>query len=121
MPFRHPDLQALSTALQRLQVALEVVHSRRETEKLLRKADSPADLVISAISLPDGNWCDLLADLGRFGSAAQMVVYASEPDERLWSEVIWRGVRDLLVEPRELGPIRRCLEGHGDPEAATAA
>jgi FixJ family two-component response regulator len=69
------------------------------------------ELVISDLSLPDGNWCDVFRHLVDNGLHAAMVVVARQADERLWSEVLWRGAYDLLVEPFEDSDVRRVVEG----------
>jgi hypothetical protein len=32
-------------------------------------------------------------------------------DEHFWSEILWRGVHDLLVEPHDADQVRRAVEG----------
>jgi DNA-binding NtrC family response regulator len=69
------------------------------------------DVVISDLSLADGNWCDVFKHLVDTGSHASMIVTTRQADERLWSEVLWRGAYDLLLEPYEKGHVRRVVEG----------
>lgn len=69
------------------------------------------ELVLSDLSLTDGNWCDVFKHLIDNNIHASMVVMARQADERLWSEVLWRGAYDLLVEPYESGDVRRVVEG----------
>jgi DNA-binding NtrC family response regulator len=69
------------------------------------------ELVLSDLSLTDGNWCDVFRHLIDNDIHASMVVIAGQADERLWSEVLWRGAYDLLVEPYEDGDVRRVVEG----------
>ncbi|MEX2303963.1 MAG: hypothetical protein WD733_23660 [Bryobacterales bacterium] len=69
------------------------------------------ELVLSDLSLTDGNWCDVFKHLIDNDIHASMVVIAPQADERLWSEVLWRGAYDLLVEPYEEGDVRRVVEG----------
>jgi len=69
------------------------------------------DVVMSDLSLPDGNWCDVFKHLIDNDIHASMIVVARQADERLWSEVLWRGAYDLLVEPYEDADVRRVVEG----------
>jgi DNA-binding NtrC family response regulator len=69
------------------------------------------DVVISDLSLADGNWCDVFKHLVDNDIHASMVVTARQADERLWSEVLWRGAYDLLVEPYGESDVRRVVEG----------
>ncbi len=55
-------------------------------------------MIITQLTLADGNWCDLFKYLVDRGSHASVVVSSPQADERLWSEVLWRGAYDLLVE-----------------------
>jgi DNA-binding NtrC family response regulator len=85
----------------------ETCHGAR---KLLEKRPR-VDVVISDLSLADGNWCDVFKHLIDTDIHASMIVVARQADERLWSEVLWRGAYDLLVEPYHGMDIRRVVEG----------
>jgi DNA-binding NtrC family response regulator len=75
-------------------------------------SDRPTvDLIITELSLPDGNWCDMVRHMVDHTERAAIIVTCSEADERLWSEIIWRGVSDLLVEPYDRQFVRRVVEG----------
>jgi DNA-binding NtrC family response regulator len=82
----------------------------QEARRILEKKRR-VDVVISDLSLPDGNWCDAFKHLIDNDIHASLVVIARNADERLWSEVLWRGAHDLLVEPYEGADIRRVVEG----------
>ena len=75
------------------------------------RADPDIDVVITDLTLPDGNWCDILKYLVDEGIRANVVVNAPFADERLWSEILWRGAYDLLVEPYENFELKRVVEG----------
>ncbi len=82
----------------------------QQARRLLQ--DKPfVEVVLSDLSLIDGNWCNVFKHLIDNDIHASMVVVAQEADERLWSEVLWRGAHDLLVEPYEDGIVRRVVEG----------
>lgn len=82
----------------------------QEARRLLERK-SRVELVISDLSLADGNWCDVFKHLVDTGVHAAMVVVARQADERLWSEVLWRGAYDLLVEPLDKTHVQRVVEG----------
>ena len=82
----------------------------REARALLQTRP-PLEIVIIDVSLMDGNWCDIFKFLVDYGISASVVVASEFADERLWSEVLWRGAYDLLVEPYEREEVRRVLEG----------
>ncbi len=71
---------------------------------------SPVEVIIAGASYRDGNWCDLLRCLVDQGHRASLVVAVGQADERLWSEVLWRGAYDLLVEPYESSEVCRVVE-----------
>lgn len=74
--------------------------------------DPPFDAVLTDTTLEDANWCDVLRAVADCESTASVIVVApSSADERLWSEVIWRGAYDMLVEPFTADEARRVLEG----------
>ena len=63
-------------------------------------------------TLEDANWCDVLRGVVDYDPQASVVVVApSSADEILWSEVMWRGVHDMLVEPFTKSEAQRILEG----------
>lgn len=82
----------------------------QEARRLLENKPR-VDVVISDLSLTDGNWCDVFKHLIDNDIHASMVVTARQADERLWSEVLWRGAYDLLVEPYSTVDVRRVVEG----------
>ena len=86
------------------------VSSCREARRVL-KTHPTIEVVIADLSHPDGNWCDILKCLVDSGISASIVVSAPYADDRLWSEVLWRGAYDLLVEPHESFEVRRIVEG----------
>jgi DNA-binding NtrC family response regulator len=86
------------------------VKTCREARAFL--SDRPTvDLIITELSLPDGNWCDMVQYMVDHTERTTMVVTCPEADEQLWSEVLWRGVFDLLVEPYDRQLVKRVVEG----------
>ena len=86
------------------------VSSCREARRVLQ-THLTLEVVIADLSHPDGNWCDILKCLVDSGIPASIVVSATHADERLWSEVLWRGGYDLLTEPYEATEVIRIIEG----------
>jgi DNA-binding NtrC family response regulator len=98
------------TDLRGLDVEVVSVGTCREARNVLSTV-AGISLVITDVSLPDGNWCDIFKCLIDRGLDASVVVTSSRADAILWSEVLWRGAYDLLVEPYQVGEVRRTLEG----------
>lgn len=71
----------------------------------------PVEVVITDLSFTDGNWCDIFKYLVDNAVEASVIVSCPLADERLWSEVLWRGAYDMLVEPYERSELRRIVEG----------
>lgn len=97
-------------ALNELGVRAYCVFGCREARDLLQPPSS-VGLIVTNVSLPDGNWCDVLRMTTELGVPASVVVSASEVSSTLWSEVFWRGAYDLLVQPCEWNDVCQCLEG----------
>ena len=100
----------LLQALRRLDVETLTVSTCAEARGLFETAPG-VDLVLTEVSLTDGNWSDVLRHLVESGIEASVVVSSQRPDEHLFSEVIWRGGYDVLVEPYERTEVRQTLEG----------
>jgi len=102
--------RSLERNLERLNV--QVLHAGSCQEaRILLKDRPPVSVVITDVSLTDGNWCDVFRYLVDNGIHASVVVSSRLADERLWSEVLWRGAYDVLVEPYEADEVRRIVEG----------
>jgi DNA-binding NtrC family response regulator len=104
-----PALDDIQKQLDRLDVAVQPVVNLQEFQQLLRPEQAP-EVVITGVSLPDGNWCDVLASTVRAGSPARVLVCSRDVDERFWSEAIWRGVHDILVAPFTAEYLQRSVE-----------
>jgi DNA-binding NtrC family response regulator len=116
MARRDEALEAIERQLEKLDMERRRVGSLQEFQQLTHESGAP-EVVITGVSLPDGNWSDILRATVRAGMPARVLVCTREADERLWSEAIWRGVHDILVEPFPAEHIRRSLESVGDPPA----
>ncbi len=96
--------------LKSLDIKVLAAENCQEARRLLRTRP-PVELIITQVTLADGNWCDLFKYLADHGSQASVVVSSPRADERLWSEILWRGAYDMLVEPYESFEVRRVIEG----------
>ena len=67
-------------------------------------------LVLTSLSHRDGNWCDLLRFVVNRGIETHVVVSTPQADGGLWSEVLWRGGYDVLVQPYERAELRRIVQ-----------
>ena len=102
--------RSLEPNLELLNVRVLLAESCQEARVLLEN-NPPVSVVITDVSLSDGNWSDIFRYLVDNGIHASVVVSSNLADERLWSEVLWRGAYDVLVEPYEPGEVRRIVEG----------
>ena len=57
------------------------------------------DLVITDVTLPDGNWIDVLRLTFEASTPPGIIVHSRLVNDRLWSEVLWRGAYDMLIAP----------------------
>lgn len=96
--------------LESLDLEVLAVESFREARELLQTYPR-VKVVIADVTLSDGNWCDILKYIVDSGIQASVVVRTRLADENLWSEVLWRGAYDLLVEPLESVEVTRIVEG----------
>jgi len=103
-------LVSLLAELKRLNLDILTVPTCRQARQLLRTSP-PIDVVITDVTLADGNWSDVLREVVEFGGDTHVVVHASSPDAILWSEVLWRGVYDMLTEPYQEQEVRNVIEG----------
>jgi len=67
-------------------------------------------VVLSAVKLPDGDWCDLLEDVIQSQVNAEVVVCSWFADANLWCDTLQRGAYDLLVEPYSKQEVQRIVE-----------
>jgi DNA-binding NtrC family response regulator len=103
-------LKLLLPELKRLNLDILTVPTCRQARRLLRTRP-PVDVVITDVNLADGNWSDVLREVVDTGADTHVVVHASSPDAILWSEVLWRGVYDMLTEPYQGQEVRNVVEG----------
>jgi DNA-binding NtrC family response regulator len=69
------------------------------------------NLVVSDVDFRDGDWRDTLAAAQQRPGGVSFLISTPFPDHLLWSEALWRGAYDLLVEPYSASELRRIVEG----------
>jgi len=99
----------LTIAGERLELSRLLAPTRAARECM--NVNPTIDIVITQVSLKDGNWCDVLAFVVNRGVEARVVVSSTVADERFWSEALWRGVYDVLLEPYDVLEVRRIVDG----------
>jgi DNA-binding NtrC family response regulator len=108
-----PSTERRSAFLSKLKAVgaqLLAADSCRDARVLLRR-HGDVDVVVTDTTLSDGNWCDVLNYVLKQGSRANVVVASEASDARLWSEVLWRGAYDMLVEPVTPEEVERVMQG----------
>lgn len=103
-----PGFDSILSCLEALDIELAAVSDCRGVRRQLRAANP--SVVITGVTLCDGNWCDVLAYIVQCEAGASLVVYSGEIDERLRSEAVSRGAYDLISSPLSAAPLRRCIE-----------
>lgn len=68
-------------------------------------------VAITALTLDDGNWCDVVQHAALRDFQTSVVVVSRTGSARLWAELLWRGAHDLLAEPLNRREVRRTIEG----------
>ena len=106
----HERRSPLLKSLKLLDIEVLAVETCQQARALLQ-THPPVDVVITQVTLPDGNWCDVFKYLVDNAVQASLVVSSPHADEILWSEVLWRGAYDLIVEPYQADELRKTLEG----------
>jgi DNA-binding NtrC family response regulator len=100
----------LCTCLKKLGAApMEVEDCRHARQELARR--NALKLVISDVDFQDGDWREILAAAQQRPGGVSFLVTTPYPDHSLWSEALWRGAYDLLVEPYSASELRRIVEG----------
>lgn len=102
--------RALTPALQHAGVDLITIGSCRGARELLR-VRLDITVVVTDLTLADGNWCDMLEYTLHRDVQTAVLVVSPVGGERLWAEVLWRGAHDLIIEPLENIEVRRAVEG----------
>ena len=102
----HPDdARRLSQMVQSLPLWLDHVESVHQARGTLQ--DRRYDVVLTAATLPDGNWRDVL-QLTR-ECDVQLIVTDPHADASFWAEALNVGAYDLLIQPFYEPEVQRIL------------
>ena len=98
----HPDpkiSEDLLVVVRRLPATVFHVTTCDEARSIL--TGKPVDLIVTALSLPDGNWECVFRFSVEISSAASILVITPKESEHLREEIVGRGGSGLVVEPLE--------------------
>ena len=102
--------RSLIPKLRRPKTRIFTTDTCRGAQRLL--AENPtAELIITGLSLDDGNWCDVVRYVVDRGHNAEIIVSSPVASQTLWSEVIWRGAYSLLLEPYDSEEVASLVDG----------
>ena len=101
---------SLTESAERLGLEVLSASRCREARSVLRN-HSAIEVVVVDVTLPDGNWCEVLRWMIEQQLAARVILVSPVSDASLWSEAVWRGAYDVLVEPFAAWEFSRSIEG----------
>jgi DNA-binding NtrC family response regulator len=93
-------------------LGLEVLSAARcrDARSVLRSRTG-IEVVVVDVTLPDGNWCEVLRWMVEQRLDARVILVSPVSDAALWSEAVWRGAYDVLIEPFHSWEFSRSVEG----------
>jgi DNA-binding NarL/FixJ family response regulator len=103
-----PCFAAIRSCLEERPIRLTVVSDCRRFRRQLRT--TKPTVVITGVTLSDGNWCEVLGTIVEHGILASVVVHSQERDERLRSEAIARGAYGLIWGEQSASEMQDCIE-----------
>src|SRR5487761_607587 len=98
----------LRNSLQQLSVATRQARSCEEARRLIGPGKQ-VDVIFGDVTLPDGDWAELVDLAKRAHSSAEVIVVSRLPDTRLYMEVMERGGFDFITPPFEQDDLRHLL------------
>ena len=104
---RTEDASQLSQMLSPLPLVLDHVPDLKQARAKYRH--DRYRVILTEVSLPDGDWRDVLALSQENWPAADVIVTDPHADARFWAEALNLGVYDLLVQPFEAPEVCRIL------------
>jgi len=82
----------------------------KEADRILQGC-TPVHVLLTDATLADGDWRNLLANVGQCRHNAEVIVCVARHEvEQLRTAVLESGAYDLLVEPYEQAEVRRAVE-----------
>lgn len=103
-------LKAVRAKIDVLGLQVVVAPSCRQAQALLH-TEPRIVLALTDTSLPDGNWCDILGHAAAQPRPVPVLLISTVGSATLWSEALWRGAYDVLVEPFETSELSRAVDG----------
>jgi DNA-binding NtrC family response regulator len=97
----------LKSLLTRIEATIREASSCEGAAAVLRD-DSEINLVLTDLTLPDGNWFDVINLAGDLRPGVHVVV-CGIADERLWTNVLEVGGFDVLVDPYQQAEVNRVV------------
>jgi DNA-binding NtrC family response regulator len=101
------NARELSDMVRDLPLGLHHVECLRDARARLPKYDY--QVVLTAASLPDGNWLDVMHLVRSDPRDLAVVVTDALADARFWAEALNLGAYDLLAQPFYAPEVRRIL------------
>lgn len=71
--------------------------------------DGGVEVVLTERDLPDAHWTALLDEIDGLPDAPHVIVTATDPDSRVWAEVLNLGGRDVLSKPFDDAEVNRTV------------
>ncbi len=102
--------RALTSNLEFLGMEILFANNWLQARRTL-EARTDIAVAVTALTLGDGNWCDVVQHVAQNDFQTAVVVVSRTGSARLWAELLWRGVHDLLVEPLNDCEVRQTIEG----------
>jgi DNA-binding NtrC family response regulator len=90
-------------------ITVRCVHSIKAAIALLDSAPSET-VLITELALRDGNWRDLIEEVGRLGKSIPVALVSPTSTSELWWDALGCGVEDILPTPLTVASIREYLE-----------
>lgn len=94
---RAEDARSLSQMLAPLRVDLDHADTIQQARRRLQ--ESEYGVVLTEVTLADGNWLDVLHLVRESPREPQVIVTDRQADARFWAEALNLGAYDLLPQP----------------------
>ena len=101
------DATVVANMLRSLSVSIEHVADVKQARA--RMHSNIYDVILSAASLSDGSWLDVLDVARRENPHAEVIVTDRDADARFWAEALNLGAYDLIAQPFAPGEVQRIL------------
>jgi DNA-binding NtrC family response regulator len=113
-----PEVRHVENALRGLAINSIGVKDLAGVRNALAGQTRPS-VVLTQISLGDGNWRDVIGEVSRVDETIPVILYTRAPATELWMDALDSGIYDVIQAecgPAEfLGVIARAIEDRGKP------